>query len=178
MAPQRSWLRASLGKLQRCSCCWPQKPTLARLTIKATQLSGMRFSTMATTVHRPNYWPLLSPLMVAVVLQRLQDINAMLRAGADPKCTVQLPSGIHSAHSLAQNDPPRTWFGQICPNVVNLVESSLRWSEKSHYLFPPGFRRGVRHVCGLKIALDRVDHRFSNSVWMIIIAYLPRNWVF
>ena len=115
--------------------------------------------------------------MVAVVLQSPQEIKALLHAGADPTCTVQLPNGIQTAHSLATNEPPRTWFATICPDTVDLVESSLNWSVKSHYLFPPGFRRGVKHVCGLKVALDRADHQLSNPVWMMIISQLPRNWV-
>ena len=114
--------------------------------------------------------------MVAVVLQRPQEIKALLHAGADPTRTVHLPSGVQSAYSLATNEPPRTWFGTICPDTLDLVESSLNWSVKSHHLFPLGFHNGVKHVCGLKVALDRGDHQLSNSVWMIIIWHLPWNW--
>ena len=121
-------------------------------------------------------WSQLTPLMVAVVLQSPQEIKALLHEGADPTCTVQLPSGIQTAHSLARNDPPRTWFSTTCLDTVELIESSLTWSVESHYLFPPGFRQGMKHVCGLKVALDRADHQLSNQVWMIIIEYLPRNW--
>jgi len=121
-------------------------------------------------------WPLLSQLMVAVVLQRPQEIKALLHAGADPTSTVQLPSGVQNAHSLATNDPPRTWFSTTCLDTLDLIESSLNWSEESHYLFPPGFRRAVRHVCGLKVALDRADRQLSNPVWMIIVSHLPRSW--
>ena len=121
-------------------------------------------------------WSQLTPLMVAVVLQSPQEFKALLHEGADPTCTVQLPSGTQTAHSLAINDPPRTWFSTTCSDTVELIESSLTWSVESHYLFPPGFRRGVRHVCGLKVALDRADHQLSNPVWMIIILHLPRNW--
>ena len=39
--------------------------------------------------------------MVDVVLQRPQEIKALLHAGADPTRTVQLPNGVQSAHSLA-----------------------------------------------------------------------------
>ena len=116
--------------------------------------------------------------MVAVVSQSPQEIKALLHEGSDPEYTVQLPSGTQTAHSLAINDPPRTWFSttSICPDALDLIESSLTWSVKSHYLFPPGFRRGVKHVCGLKVALDRADHQLSNPVWMMIISQLPRNW--
>ena len=123
-----------------------------------------------------DFWSQLTPLMVAVVLQSPQEIKALLHEGADPTCTVQLPSGTQTAHSLAMNDPPRTWFSTTCSDTAELIESSLTWSVESHYLFPPGFRRGVRNVCGLKVALDRAEHQLSNPVWMIIIAYLPRNW--
>ena len=118
----------------------------------------------------------LTPLMLAVVLQSPQEIKALLHEGADPTCTVQLPSGTQTAHSLAMNDPPRTWFSTTCLDTVELIERSLTWSVESHYLFPPGFRRGAKHVCGLKVALDRADHQLSNPVWMIIISHLPRTW--
>ena len=118
--------------------------------------------------------------MRAVLSQSPREMKLLLHEGADPTRTVQLPSGIQTAHSLAINDPPRTWFrtlgGTICSDTVGLIESSFTWSVESHYLFPPGFRRGVRHVCGLKVALDRADHQLSNQVWMIIIAYLSRDW--
>ena len=39
-------------------------------------------------------WPQLTPLMMAVVLQSPQEVKALLHAGADPACTVQLPSSI------------------------------------------------------------------------------------
>ena len=121
-------------------------------------------------------WFKLTPLMVAVVLQSPQEIKALLHEGADPTCTVQLPSSTQTAYSLAMNDPPRTWFSTTCSDTVDLVESSLTWSVESHYLFSPGFRRGVKHVCGLKLALDQADHQLSNPMWMIIISHLPRNW--
>ena len=50
------------------------------------------------------------------------------------------------------------------------------WSLETHYLFPPGFRCGVKHVCGLKVGLDRAGRQLPNSLWMIIITYLPRDW--
>jgi hypothetical protein len=121
-------------------------------------------------------WSQLTPLMVAVVLQSPQEFKALLHEGADPTCTVQLPSGTQTAHSLAINDPPRTWFSTTCSDTVELIERSLTWSVESHYLFPPGIRRGAKHVCGLKVALDRADHQLSNSVWMMIISHLPRKW--
>ena len=122
------------------------------------------------------FWSRLTPLMRAVVSQSPQEIEALLHEGADPTCTVQLLSGTQTAYNLAMNDPPRTWFSTVCLDTVDLIESSLTWSVESHYLFPPGFRSGVKHVCGLKVVLDRADHQLSNQVWMIIIAYLPRIW--
>ena len=122
------------------------------------------------------FWSELTPLMLAVVTQSPQEIKALLHEGADPTWTVLLPSGIETAHSLAINDPPRTWFSATCLDTVDLIESSLTWSVESHYLFPPGFRRGVKHVYGLKVALDRADHQLSNPVWMMIISHLPRHW--
>ena len=93
------------------------------------------------------FWSQLTPLMVAIVLQSPQEIEALLHEDTDPTCTVQLPSGTQTAHSLAINYPPRTWFNTICPDTVDLIESSLTWSVESYHLFPPGFRRGVKHVC-------------------------------
>jgi len=48
-------------------------------------------------------------------------------------------------------------------------------------LFPPGFRRAVRHVLGLKVALDRTQpeiafSRMPNALWMMVMERLDRNY--
>ena len=92
-----------------------------------------------------------------------------------------LSGGSHSAWSLAT--ATRTWFSdKYCADTMYLVQRSLTWSmhdSKAIYLFPPMFRRGVRHVCGLKVALDRGDRKvpiISNNSWMVISAHVPRDW--
>ena len=124
-------------------------------------------------------WSLLTPLMLAVVFQQSpQEIKALLHGGADPSYAVQLPSGTQTAYTLALGGTICSDFAlsTICCDTIELFESSLTWSVESHNLFPPGFRRGVRRVCGLKAALDQADRQLSNQVWMIVIAHLPRNW--
>ena len=107
--------------------------------------------------------------MIAAVLQRPEDIKILLHAGAAAKHTVQLPNGTHSAHSLATNEPPRTWFGMICPDTVDMFESSLTWSVESHYTC-------FHLVSDAESTLVRASHQLSHSVWMVIISHLPQNW--
>ena len=71
------------------------------------------------------------------------------------------------------------WAAPVCAHTLNLIQSSLQWTPEGHYLFPPSFRRGVKHVLGVKIALDTDDARgFPQPIWMMIISFLPRDWDF
>jgi len=79
----------------------------------------------------------------------------------------------------AQND----WSTEVCLETVQLVQRSLSWSRndaKAHYLFPPQFRRAVRHILGLKVALDRMEpaitfSNMSESLWLMVIEHIDRD---
>ena len=64
---------------------------------------------------------------------------------------------------------------------MELVRRSLVFNEEAHQLFPPGFRRAVRHVLGLKVALDRTQpsiafSRMPSALWMVVLEKLDRNY--
>ena len=136
-----------------------------------------------TTEDLLRSWTLLSPLMMAVVLRNPVQVRALLHLGAGPMHTVELPSGTHSAWSLALNDPPQSWAKEACTETMQLamVRSSLTWSQESHSLYPPRFRRGVRHLLALrqanKMALTG-NHlcKLPEPLLMLIISHLARNW--
>ena len=70
---------------------------------------------------------------------------------------------------------------EVCPQTVELVRRSLVFNEEAHQLFPPGFRRAVRHVLGLKVALDRTQpaialSRMPAALWMVVLEQLDRNY--
>ena len=68
---------------------------------------------------------------------------------------------------------------EVCQATVGLIIGALEpWSPESHHLFPPAFRRGVRHVLGLMMALNAQRHadgkaHVQGELWHRIIAYLP-----
>jgi len=124
-------------------------------------------------------WPLLAPLMEAVVLRNPIKVRALLHLGADPMHTVELPSGTQSAWSLAMNDPAWSWANKTCTETMQLVQSSLTWSQQSHSLYPPGFRRGVRYLLASRQANTLTGNHLCNlpePLAMLIISHLPRNW--
>jgi len=136
-----------------------------------------------TTEDLLRSWTLLSPLMMAVVLRNPVQVRALLHLGAGPMHTVELPSGTHSAWSLALNDPPQSWAKETCTETMQLamVRSSLTWSQESHSLYPPRFRRGVRHLLALRQAnkMALTGNHLCNlpePLAMLIISHLPRNW--
>ena len=122
-----------------------------------------------------------TPLMAAVVLRRPSIVAQLLHIGADPTAIVVHEKREITAFDLAINSAQDRWSLEICPQTVQLVTRSLKWSPyqlKWHKLFPPQFRHGVRHVCGLKVALDAADRRLPNPLWLMIISFLPRGWQF
>ena len=132
-------------------------------------------------------WPLLSQhqLMVATVTGNSEAVRQLLHSGEDPTLTVQYQQHTLSVLVFARNETTCSWAAPVCTYTLRLVERSLQWSPydlKAHYLFPPAFRRGVRHVLGLMVALERVCHELPQHiplpqhVWMLIIASLPRDW--
>ena len=126
-------------------------------------------------------WPLLSLhlLMVATVTRNSAAVRELLHSGEDPALTVQYQQHTLSALVLARNETTCSWAAPVCAETLRLIERSLQWSPydlKAHYLFPPAFRRGVRHVLGLMVALERVGRELPQPIWMLIVASLPRDW--
>merc|ERR1712195_98051 len=126
-------------------------------------------------------WPLISPhlLMVATITGNSAAVRELLHSGEDPVFTVQHQQHTLSALVLARNETTCSWAAPVCTDTVRLIERSLQWSPydlEAHYLFPPAFRRGVRHVLGLMVALEGVGREFPQHIWMLIIASLPRDW--
>ena len=55
----------------------------------------------------------------------------------------------------------------------------MKWAPELHHLFPPSFQHGVKHLFGVKVALDADDDRgFPEPIWMMIISFLLRDWDF
>merc|ERR1712166_15345 len=126
-------------------------------------------------------WPLISPhpLMVATITGNSAAVRELLHSGEDPVFTVQHQQHTLSALVLARNEATCSWAAPVCTDTLHLIERSLQWSPydlKAHYLFPPAFRRGVRHVLGLMVALERTGCGLPQHIRMLIIASLPRDW--
>ena len=80
---------------------------------------------------------------------------------------------------VAENLPQAfSWSMEVCPETIKLLKRSLRWSTQSYRVFPPRFRRGVRHVFGLKVHLEHRQEMpmLPAVVWQVIVAELPRTW--
>ena len=149
-----------------------------------------------------------SPLMVAVDADQVDAVELLLTDGCDPrecKCSACLYSKplrlISEKQSSDLND---TWNdrgpssvlleGKHTYSAVGLARKrsstpssivlfrSVQWSHLDPYairFFPPQFRRGVRHVCGLKVAVDReLKMELGNAIWLWIISHLPREFGF
>jgi len=151
-----------------------------------------------------NQWPAeLTSIMNAVVMRNDAELQRLLHSGGNPHVTVQYQQqplhaltiatmGIDhenphvtvqhqqqtlTALVLATIDENTTcWAAPVCTETLNLIQSSLRWTPEAHQLFPPCFRRGVKHVLGVKVALDAADRGFPQPIWMLIISFLPRDW--
>ena len=126
-------------------------------------------------------WPALSTsrLMVATAMRQESTVRALLNSGEDPNVTVQHQQHTLSALILATMDEATScWAAPVCPKTFRLIKQSLQWSphKEVHQLFPPAFRRGVRHILGLMLALESVKHKLTQDEWMRIIACLPRDW--
>ena len=126
-------------------------------------------------------WPLLSQhlLMVATVTRNSAAVRQLLHSGEEPAVTMQYQQRTLSALVLARNEVTCSWAAPVCTDTLRLIERSLQWSPydlKAHYLFPPAFRRGVRHVLGVMVALARCGRGLPQPMWMLIVASLPRDW--
>merc|ERR1712166_1461356 len=115
--------------------------------------------------------------MSAAMLRLPQRMERLLHDGADPTTELVHQQDTHTALSLALNQPQYSCSIEVCPQTVELVHRSLVFSEEAHHLFPPGFRRAVRHVLGLKVALDRTQpaiafSRMPAALWMVVLEKL------
>jgi len=120
-------------------------------------------------------------LMSAAMLRLPQRMERLLHDGADPTTQLVHQQDTHTALSLALNQPQYSCSMEMCPQTVELVRRSLVFSEEAHHLFPPGFRRAVRHVLGVKVALDRTQpeiafSRMPAALWMVVLEKLDRNY--
>merc|ERR1711865_531085 len=146
-----------------------------------TPLTLAKYYNHTAAVELLEAWPLLSPhlLMVATVTGNSAAVRELLHSGEDPVFTVQYQQHTLSALVLARNETTCSWAAPVCPDTLRLIERSLKWSPydlEAHYLFPAAFRRGVRHVLGLMLALERAGRGLPQHIWMLIIASLPRDW--
>ena len=126
-------------------------------------------------------WPVLTRLMVATVMRQCATVRELLHSGEDPTVTVAHQQRTLNAMDLAKNEPACNWAAPVCTKIVALIKKSLKWSPydpQAHQLFPPCFRRGVRHCLGLMVALNRVHRGLPQHMWMLVIAHLPRDWGF
>ena len=104
----------------------------------------------------------------------------LLHNGADP--TVAEGRTLRSRLTpleVAQNLPQVfSWSLKVCPEIARLLKRAMRWTPQSYPLHPARFRRGVRHVYGLKVHLEQslALPMLSAVVWQIIVAELPRSW--
>merc|ERR1711865_118796 len=125
-------------------------------------------------------WPQLTRLMVAAIMRQEGIMRELLHSGEDPTVTVQYQQQTLSALTLAtSNESTCSWAAPVCTDTLHLIERSFQWSPydlDAHQLFPPVFRRGVRHILGLMMALEQVGRGLPQHIWMLIIAALPRNW--
>ena len=127
-----------------------------------------------------NEWPEnLTLIMNAVLMRNDAELQRLLHSGEDPTVTVQHKQQTLNALVLATMDENTTcWAAPVCTETLNLIQRSLQWTPEAHQLFPPCFRRGVKHVLGVKVALDAADRGFPQPIWMMIISFLPRDWDF
>jgi ankyrin repeat protein len=126
-------------------------------------------------------WPKnLTPIMNAVAMRNGVQLQGLLQSGEDPHVTVQHKQLPLNALTLAtMEETAACWAAPVCAQTLKLIQSSLQWTPEGHYLFPPSFRRGVKHLLGAKVALDTDDDReFPEPIWMMIISFLPRDWDF
>ena len=120
-------------------------------------------------------------LMSAAMLRLPRKMERLLHDGADPTTQLVHQQDTHTALSLAVNQPQYSCSMEVCPQTVELLSRSLVFNEEAHQLFPPGFRRAVRHVLGVKVALDRMQPEIAFSkmpaaLWMVVLEKLDRNY--
>ena len=121
-------------------------------------------------------WP---PLLLAAADRLPAVAEELLHNGADPTASQVYQDTTLTALLVAENLPQAfSWSLEVCPKTVKLLNRAMRWSTMYSRLFPPRFRRGVRHVFGLKVHLEQHQElpMLPAVVWQMIVAELPRNW--
>ena len=129
-----------------------------------------------STSRRVKWW---SPLLLAAADRLPAVAEELLRNGADPAVGQVHQGSTLIALLVAENLPQAfSWSLEVCPETVKLLKRAMRWSTQSYRLFPPRFRRGVRHVLGLKVYLEQRQElpMLPAVVWQMIVAELPRTW--
>jgi len=143
-----------------------------------------------------------SPLHLALKCTPQSCLYRLLHSGADPTEVVpygfteleryvitsaagiaveaaSIPNGCYTSFSLATNTPLYAWSLEVCEITSELIERSLQWDESSNVLFPPSFRKGIKHILGLQLALRKATRpTISLALLLIIVRYLPRDWGF
>ena len=118
--------------------------------------------------------------MVATARCQQVAVRKLLHSGEDPIVVVEHQQHTLSALVLAtRNEDTCSWAAPVCVDTFWLVERSLQWSPydlEAHQLFSTAFRRGVQHILGLMLTLERAGRGLSHHVWMLIVASLPRAW--
>ena len=117
--------------------------------------------------------------MLATVDRLPNVVKELLRHGADPTVGRVYQSSALTPLLVAKNLPqPFSWSLEMCLETVRLLKRAMSWSPQSHQLFPPRFRRGVRHVFGLKVHLEQslALPMLPAVMWQMIVAELPRSW--
>jgi hypothetical protein len=120
-----------------------------------------------------------SPLLLAAADRLPAVAEELLHNGADPAESQVHQGSTLTALLVAENLPQAfSWSLEVCPETVKLLKRAMRWSTQSYRLFPPRFRRGVRHVFGLKVYLEQRQElpMLPAVVWQMIVAELPRTW--
>merc|ERR1712166_696345 len=95
-------------------------------------------------------WPAeLTLIMKAVVMRNHVKLQRLLHSGGNPHVTVQHQQHTLDALVLATiYTNTACWAAPVCAETLNLIQRSLQWTPEAHQLFPPSFRRGVKHVLG------------------------------
>ena len=120
--------------------------------------------------------PQLSRLMLAVVDRDLQAVERLLCIwGNEPKHVVHIDGTSYSANTLLEDNLP--WSKPVCEEVTKMLRRASSWSPKSHMLFPIEFRKVVKQILMLQVALESSQlPRLPQIVWDKVIAHLPRNY--
>ena len=118
--------------------------------------------------------------MLAVFGGKTDQVVSLLAAGAEPLAAVSHSDMVHTAVSLARNEPILGWRYTHSPQVEAVLKASLKWSPDSAYLFPARFKHGVLHILYLAALLSHSDDAtlpiLETDLWFIVISHIPRSW--